>query len=121
VRYRTPHIAILVNSCAALALGLYGSFLSAATLAAIPRLIIYGLTCAALIIFRRRSATAPGFVLPAGLLFAVLGTGFCGWLLGTRRVDQAWILVALVLAGFLLWTIGRGAIPRTVSGAPGRG
>jgi amino acid transporter len=56
-RYRTPHIAILVNSCAALGLGLYGSFVAAVTLAAIPRLIIFGLTCVALIVFRRRLST----------------------------------------------------------------
>jgi APA family basic amino acid/polyamine antiporter len=107
-RYRTPHIAILVNSCAALALGLYGSFVAAVTLAAIPRLIIFGLTCVALIVFRRRLSTPPGFVLPGGLVFATLGTGFCGWLLSTRSVAQAWILIAVVLAGFVLRVFSRG-------------
>jgi amino acid transporter len=108
-QYRTPHVAILLNSCAALALGLYGSFVAAAALAAIPRLIIFGLTCAALIVLRRRATDAPGFRLPAGPLFAVLGTLICGWLLSTRSVEQAWILIALVAAGFVLRMAGRGS------------
>jgi amino acid transporter len=120
-RYRTPHVAIFVNSCAALALGLYGSFAAAATLAAIPRLIIFGLTCAALIVLRRRSHTAPGFLLPAGPVFAGLGTLSCAWLLTTRSVEQAWILIVLVAAGFVLWVIGRGsAMPRGILGLSGR-
>jgi amino acid transporter len=108
-QYRTPAVAILVNSCAALALGLYGSFVAAAALAAIPRLIIFGLTCAALIALRRRSTAAPGFRLPAGPLFAVLGTLICGGLLSTRSLEQAWILIALVAAGFVLRVAGRGS------------
>ena len=108
-QYRTPHVAILLNSCAALALGLYGSFVAAAALAAIPRLIIFGLTCAALIVLRRRATDTPGFRLPAGPLFAVLGTLICGWLLSTRSVEQAWILIALVAAGFVLRMAGRGS------------
>ncbi len=106
-RYRTPHVAILVNSSIALALGLYGSFIAAATLAAIPRLTIFGLTCIALIVFRKRSTRPPGFVLPAGPPVAVLGTAFCAWLLSTRTVAQAWILIALVAAGFVLWAGGQ--------------
>jgi F0F1-type ATP synthase assembly protein I len=46
-------------------------------------------------------------VLPGGLVFATLVTGFCGWLLSTRSVAQAWILIVLVLAGFVLCVFSR--------------
>jgi hypothetical protein len=60
-------------------------------------------------VLRRRATDAPGFRLPAGPLFAVLGTLICGWLLSTRSVEQAWILIALVAAGFVLRMAGRGS------------
>src|SRR5262249_2324172 len=54
-RFRTPGAAIAVNSAAVLALGLYSNFAQAATLAAIARLAIFVLTCAALVVFRTRN------------------------------------------------------------------
>ena len=47
-RFRTPYVAIVACSLAALALGLYGTFAATATLSAISRLVIYGVTCGAL-------------------------------------------------------------------------
>ncbi len=40
-------------------------------------------------------------------LFAILGTAFCAWFLSTRRFEQAWILIGVVLAGLLLRTLSR--------------
>lgn len=98
-RFRTPAFAILAFVAASLALALAGSFASNATFAAIVRLVYYALTCAALIVLRRRAGEAPGFRLIAGPMFAVLGIGFCAWLLTTRTFEQLWILVALIAAG----------------------
>jgi amino acid transporter len=98
-RFRTPAFAILAFAAAGLALALAGSFAANATFAAIVRLVYYALTCAALIVLRRRGGEAPGFRLLAGPVFAVLGIGFCAWLLTTRTFEQLWILVALIAAG----------------------
>ena len=58
---------------------------------------------------------APGFRVPAGTAVAVMGVGFCLWLLSTRTFTQAWILLAIMAVGFLLWAVaraqGRGAKP----------
>ncbi len=105
--FRTPHKAILINSAVALGLGLYGSFTQTATLAAVTRLGYYGLTCAALIILRRRSDLTPGFHLPGGRVIAITGIAFCLWLLGTRNLAQAWTLMIIVAVGGLLWLISR--------------
>jgi APA family basic amino acid/polyamine antiporter len=45
-----------------------------------------------------------------------------GWLLSTQSVEQAWILIALALAGLALWAVGRGSsLHRAVPRVEGRG
>jgi amino acid transporter len=107
-RFRTPHVAILTYAVLALALALYGSFTWNATLSAIVRLLTYGLTCVALLVFRRRPEMGePGFRLPGAAVVAPIAIGFCLWLLVTRSLDQAWITGALVAAGALLFMTRR--------------
>lgn len=105
-RFRTPHWAIVLFAVLALGLALAGSFAANATFSAIVRLVYYALTCAALIVLRRRAGEPPGFQLPAGPMIAVLAMGFCAWLLSTRSFEQLWILLALIAAGlpFYLWS-----------------
>jgi basic amino acid/polyamine antiporter, APA family len=116
-RFRTPYLSILTYAVLALALALFGSFAWNATLSAIVRLLTYGLTCVALLVFRhrerqQRSGTpSAGFTLPAAALVAPAGAAFCLWLLATRPLSQAWVLVALVAVGALLWKIGRRPAP----------
>jgi basic amino acid/polyamine antiporter, APA family len=97
--FRTPHVAIVACSLAALGLGLAGTFTGAATLSAIGRLIVYIVTCAALVALRRRGGPPAGFVLPAGVTFAVLGVAFSAWLLSTRSLSQGWSVGVIVAAG----------------------
>jgi len=113
-RFRTPDVSIVAYASLSLALGLYGSFTWNATLSAVVRLITYGLTCLALIVFRRRRPERPaGFAAPAGPLVALLGAGFCAWLLTTRSFAQIWVLLALVGVGAALWlAAGRGLTGR---------
>jgi APA family basic amino acid/polyamine antiporter len=101
----------------AFALALSGTFEGNATLSAIVRLVTYGLTCAAVLVFRRqRPAEAPGFRLKAAPVVAPLAILFCLWLLSTRTFAQAWILVAIMALGSVFWwAAGRGRRP---GGAP---
>lgn len=99
-RFRTPYVAVLLNAGLALALALYGSFASTATIAAITRLVVYLLTCVALLILRaRKPQEAPGFLLPGGAAIAVAAMAFCVWLLATRTYAQIWVLLAILAAG----------------------
>jgi APA family basic amino acid/polyamine antiporter len=108
-RFRTPAPAIVTFALVSLAFGLTGDFAQNATFAAIVRLTYYGLTCAALVVLRRRSASPPGFHVPGGPLVAAVGLLFCLWLLSTRTFEQGWILVALVVAGLPLYWRARPA------------
>jgi basic amino acid/polyamine antiporter, APA family len=108
-RFHTPHVAILVNAVVALAMSLYSSFSEAATLAAIARLAVFAVTCAALIALRRARGPSPGFQLPGGAIFSVAGVGFALWLLSTRSPTQLGILFGAIAVGVALRAIG----PRT--------
>jgi len=102
-RFRTPHVAILAYSGVGLAFAAYGSFAANATLAAIVRLVTYGLAAASLFVFRRRAATPAGFHLPLANVIVPAAIAFCLWLLSTRTFTQAWILLAMMAVGALLW------------------
>jgi amino acid transporter len=101
-RFRTPHVAVIVSTIAALALALYSSFTQAATFTAITRLLVFASTCAALIVLKRHDVPAPAFRLPGGTLIAVVGVLFSLSLVATRNSTELWILLAVMAAGFLL-------------------
>jgi amino acid transporter len=104
-RFRTPHVAILLYAATGLGFAAYGTFAANATLAAIVRLVTYGLVAAALLVFRRRALEPPGFRLPMAGIIAPLALAFCVWLLSTRTFTQAWILLAMMAVGAALWLV----------------
>lgn len=102
-RFRTPHVAILSCSGAALVLALWGTFAWAATISVVTRLLVYLVACAALPILRaRRPDETPGFRTLGGPVLAVAGGTFCCWLLATRSYGEAGWLVALAVSGMIL-------------------
>jgi amino acid transporter len=101
-RFRTPYLAVIVSTIAALGMALYSSFAQAATFAAISRLLVFTSTCAALIALKRRDAPAPAFHLPGSTAIAIAGATFSMRLLATRSSTEIWILIAVIAAGILL-------------------
>lgn len=77
-RYRTPAVAIIVQSGIALALALSGSFVELAMLSLIARLATYAGTAAALPILRKRFAEKKDAIrLPGGNLIPIIGLVLC--------------------------------------------
>jgi amino acid transporter len=101
-RWRTPHVAILVLATSVWLLAVYGNFVWNATLSAVSRLFVYGATCTALLVLRRRddAAREAWFRLPAGSVLAVLGIAFC--LLLASRMGRAEMVILAVLSGVAL-------------------
>jgi len=68
---RTPAVAIFVSAATIWLLTASGTFVYLATFSAMARLLMYGSTCAALIVLRRRDGPAP-VVVPWGPALSVL-------------------------------------------------
>lgn len=95
-RYRTPSVAILVQSGIALALALSGSFVGLAMLSIIARLATYIGTAAALPILRKRYPDNPNAVrLPGGMLIPIVALTICLVFLISTTVEN---LIAGALA-----------------------
>jgi APA family basic amino acid/polyamine antiporter len=107
-RFRTPHVAILLSAAAILALSLAGTFLSALTISTIIRLIMYGSTCAAVPVLRRKAGAPPAaFMAPAGTAVAICALGLVVWLLSNSASGEARTAAIAAALGLLLYVAFR--------------
>jgi APA family basic amino acid/polyamine antiporter len=106
-RFRTPYFSIMAFAILSWLLALLGSFTWNATLSAVARLLYYGLVCASLPVFRRKQPGAAMFRLPAGTLFAALGTVICTVLITGVNLGGSLILLATALVAFINWLLVR--------------
>jgi amino acid transporter len=107
-RFHTPHAAILLTAAIVLVLTLTGTFVYAATISVIARLLSYAATCAALPVFRRR-ADAPEalFVAPGGVAVSVAALVLVAWLLSNSTAAQARDAGIAAAVGLLLYATRR--------------
>ncbi len=106
-KFLTPHVSIAVHTVLAWALAVHGSFAWNAILAAVARLLTYGLVCAALIRLRVKRPHADAFRLPAGRLLALAGIGFCAVMVMQMNVDHLKIIVAVAVVALVNWLFVR--------------
>ncbi len=116
-RYRTPYVAILVQTGVALALALSGSCVGLALLSIIARLATYMATAAAVPVLRKKFGAAKGALrLPGGPAIPVAALLLN---LGLLASSTVWNLVAggvALVAGALLYRYRR----RPVAASPKR-
>ena len=112
-RTHTPWAAILVTSAVMLALSLATSFIGAATLSTVIRLITYLAICLALPLLRRR-ADVPGetFRVPAGGAVALVAFVACAWLLTSVSWQEVRLVAIATVAGFALYATRRALATR---------
>jgi amino acid transporter len=102
-RFLTPANSIVFFGVLALCLTLYGSFLWLAAATVVSRLLLYGLTCAAVPVLRPKRAASDSFVLPLGYSFPLLGLLACGWLALQVSVSSVIATSLFVLLGTVLY------------------
>ncbi len=103
-RFRTPHIAILASSAIMLVLTLQGTFISALTISAVIRLLVYIATSIALPVLRfRKDAPTPRFQMPAGASVAVGATTLSVWLLSNIPSKDARAAGLAAASGLLIF------------------
>lgn len=107
-RFCTPHISIIVTSALMLVLTLNSSFVVALTISTIARLVAYAVTCAALPVLRKRTATRPAhFKLPGGVFIAIATLILAGWLLMNSTLYEAIAATIAAAVGMAIYVAYR--------------
>ena len=98
-RFHTPYISILAFAAILWCLAVAGSFRWNVIVSAVGRLLVYGFTCAALPVLRRRHPNAQAFCLPGGDVLVVVGVVLVGMLAAQlTHVEEAIVTAAVALA-----------------------
>jgi len=108
-RFNTPANSIVFFGALALVLTLYGSFLWLAAATVVSRVLLYGLTCAAVPLLRPKLASADSFVLPGGKLVPLLGMASCVWLATQVSLSSIIATALFILLGTLLYLVSQKA------------
>ena len=108
-RFRTPTVAIIIHTIAALALALGGSFVQLAKLSAVARLTTYLFTCAGVPRLRKLNE---GFTTP-GLIVPVLGTlvSLALFFFALDRFNLIAALIALATGALIYSAVGKSTEP----------
>lgn len=107
-RFLTPANSIVFFGALALLLTLYGSFLWLAASTVVSRLLLYGMSSAAVPVLRPRFNNADALVLPFGYLFPVLAMLACIWLAFQVSLSSLIATGSFILLGTLLYRLASG-------------
>jgi amino acid transporter len=103
-RFHTPIAAILVTALFMLVLTLFTTFISALTISAVVRLIVYATTCAALPVLRHTSdMPRPAFLAPAGAIISAAAVTLSVWLLANSTWGEVRLVGIASVVGFVLY------------------
>jgi amino acid transporter len=100
VRFRTPHVAIIVQSLLVTGLAVFNSFEQLAVIANVSALLLYAAVAVATLMLRRRDVRHDGatpFRVPGGALVPVVTMGLIGWLL-TSITQTEWAAMLATLS-----------------------
>lgn len=106
-RFLTPANSIIFFGVLSFFIAVFGSFIWLAAAAAVSRLLMYILSCAAIPVLRPRYASPEGFVLPLGYLIPALGVLASCWLMFHVSMDSFILTAAFVVAGTGLYAYER--------------
>jgi APA family basic amino acid/polyamine antiporter len=110
-RYHTPYVSIVAFAALLWMLALIGTFRWNVAVSSGSRLFVYGLTCAALPMLRKKFPGKEGFHVPGGLGFAALGIAFALVLLSRMGLAELVALAITTAISFLNWLATRNTPP----------
>lgn len=98
--WRTPHVAIAVQTALVIVLALFGNFEMLAVAANVTILLVYGACCLAAVELRRRGVTGGGipFHVPGARVAPWLALGVIVWLLWGLKPAE-WLAAGIIVAG----------------------
>jgi amino acid transporter len=112
---RTPYVAILGFGFLVWALAVAGSFAWNATLSAVSRLFVYGATCVALLVLRRRDPGGARFRLPGGAAPPAAAIAFCALLASRMGRAELAVIAAVTAVAAAHWALVRRRGPAATS------
>lgn len=104
-KFHTPAAAIIFTSLVALALALFGDFVTMAASSAVSRLMVYAGTCASVLVLRRQGPAA--FTIPGGPVVPVIALVISLAILGGATSLQLQVGGYALVAGAVLYLIAR--------------
>ena len=105
-RYKTPTLSLLAFTGITLIVSITNSFIYAATISAITRVMIYGIVCLSLIRLRQKdTAGSEFFKIPFGKIIAVAGLFVTIWLLTSSKLTELRDVSIAIAAGLLIYLI----------------
>jgi basic amino acid/polyamine antiporter, APA family len=109
LRYRTPHVSVVMFAVVTWGIALVGSFAQLVAVSAMARLVFSATTCLAVPVLRRRTTLeASRFTIPGGVVIPGLAAAISIWLLtGISNAQAIAGAVALVI-GASLYVLFRG-------------
>jgi basic amino acid/polyamine antiporter, APA family len=120
--FRTPHIAIMVQTSAVCLLALFNSFEKLAVISNLAALLLYAACALATLVLRQRGVRQEGampFKVPGGPVIPIAAVVLIGWLLTSITRDEWIVLGSVIAAATLIFVIARRTLtPMTTSPAP---
>jgi basic amino acid/polyamine antiporter, APA family len=103
-KYKTPTWSLLLFMVITIIISLNYSFLTAASISAITRVMIYGIVCITLIVLRKkRPEQTKFFKIKYGNTVAVLGVLITIWLLSSSKVNELRDIAISIAIGLLVY------------------
>jgi amino acid transporter len=107
-KYKTPTWSLLLFMSVTIIISLNYSFLSAASISAITRVMIYGIVCLTLILLRKKNPEQKNFFrIKYGGLLAVSGLLITFWLLSHSRLTELRDIGIALVAGVIIFYLSR--------------
>jgi len=104
--YKTPTWSLLLFMSITIIISLNYSFLSAASISAITRVMIYGIVCLTLILLRKKKPEQENFFrLKYGTILAACGVIITLWLLSSSRLNELRDIGIALAAGVVIFYI----------------
>ena len=114
-KYKTPTWSLLLFMTVTIIISLNYSFLKAASISAITRVMIYGIVCITLIVLRKKKPEQEGFFkIKYGNMVAIFGLLLTFWLLSSatkEQMKQIGIAIGIGLAIYLIMELTKGKKP----------
>ncbi len=102
--YKTPTWSLILFTGITILVSLNYSFLSAASLSAVTRVMIYGIVCSTLIILRKKNTSQSNFYkLKYGRLVAAAGILITLWLLSNSNLNELRDIGLAILGGLAIY------------------